>query len=129
MRFRRAEDEEYRPELTPLVDVVFQLIIFFMVSTVFVEYSRQVNIELPSSAGKAAPIESSAVTIEIREDQKIFLNGVELTKDKLLDELVKINEGTSVVIRADKRIPYGHVIQLMAVCEEAGITDIRAAVQ
>ena len=39
MRFHRQQEEEFRPELTPLVDVVFQLVIFFMVTSVFVSYA------------------------------------------------------------------------------------------
>ena len=129
MRFRKTQDEDFKPELTPLVDVVFQLIIFFMVSTVFIEYNRQVNLELPTSAGEREQAQVDVYTIEITEEEKIFLNGVEFARDKLIDQLKGAPSPPPVVIRADKRTPYGIVIQVMDICERAGITDIKAAIQ
>ena len=48
MRFRREDEENFAMEMTPLIDVVFLLIIFFMVSTVFVEFNRHMEINLPT---------------------------------------------------------------------------------
>ena len=84
MRFRKADEEEFRPELTPLVDVVFQLIIFFMVSTVFVEFSQQMDIETPEVKGTLAQDQIKRLTIEITRDEKIFLEGKELALDQVL---------------------------------------------
>lgn len=129
MRFRRPQEEDFRPELTPLVDVVFQLVIFFMVSSVFITYTRQMNIETPESAGKPASEQVSRSTIEITKEEKIFLNGEELTLEVLTDKLQTIVDNSTVVIHADKGLPYGLVMQVMEICESAGITDIRTAVQ
>jgi len=129
MRFNRPQEEDFRPELTPLVDVVFQLVIFFMVSSVFVTYARQMNIELPETAGKPTTEQVSRNTIEITQAEKIFLNGKELTLDELASQLQAITDAQAVVIRADKHLPYGLVMQVMEICEDAGITDIRTAVQ
>ncbi|MHC4103309.1 MAG: ExbD/TolR family protein [Planctomycetota bacterium] len=129
MRFNRPQEEDFRPELTPLVDVVFQLVIFFMVSSVFMTYARQMNIEPPKSTGKPASEQVSRNTIEITQAEKIFLNGKELTLDALAGQLQAVSDTRAVVIRADKRLPYGLVMQVMEICEGAGITDIRTAVQ
>ncbi|UCF94359.1 MAG: biopolymer transporter ExbD [Desulfobacterales bacterium] len=129
MRFRRADEEEFRPELTPLVDVVFQLIIFFMVSTVFVDFTRQMEIALPQSAGKPAQELAAQVTIEITEAQKVFLNGTQLPLEALGERLQSATGTQAVLIRADRRLPYGIVMQVMELCEKAGVTDIRTAVQ
>jgi len=129
MRFNRPQEEDFRPELTPLVDVVFQLVIFFMVSSVFVTYARQVNIELPKAAGKPAAEQVSRNTIEITQAQKIFLNGKELSLDALAGQLQAVSAAHAVVIRADKRLPYGLVMRVMEICESAGMTEIRTAVQ
>lgn len=129
MRFNRPQEEDFRPELTPLVDVVFQLVIFFMVSSVFVTYARQMNIEPPKSTGKPVAEQVSRATIEITQAEKIFLNGKELTLDALAVHLQAISDTRAVVIRADKRLPYGLVMQVMEICEDAGMTDIRTAVQ
>ncbi|MEO2044100.1 MAG: biopolymer transporter ExbD, partial [Nitrospinaceae bacterium] len=49
MRFRKEEEDNFALDMTPMIDVIFLLIIFFMVSTVFVDFSRSMDINLPSS--------------------------------------------------------------------------------
>ena len=129
MRFSKADEEEFRPELTPLVDVVFQLIIFFMVSTVFVEFTQQMDIETPEVEGSLAQDQIKRLTIEITVDEKIFLEGQELALDVIPEHLRDRSSAQSVVIRADKRLPYGVVMQVMQICRSAGINDIRTTVQ
>jgi biopolymer transport protein ExbD len=129
MRFRKADEEDFRPELTPLVDVVFQLIIFFMVSTVFVEFTQQMDIETPEVEGSLAQDQVKRLTIEITVDEKIFLNGKELVLDNIPEHLEDQPNTRSVLIRADKRLPYGVVMQVMQICRSAGIDDIRTTVQ
>jgi len=129
MRFRKADEEEFRPELTPLVDVVFQLIIFFMVSTVFVEFSQQMDIETPEVQGSLVQDQIKRLTIEITRDEKVFLEGKELALDKIAEHLAGHSNAGSVLIRADKRLPYGIVMQVMQICRSAGMNDIRTTVQ
>jgi len=129
MRFRKADEEDFRPDLTPLVDVVFQLIIFFMVSTVFVEFTQQMDIETPEVEGSLAQDQIKRLTIEITVDEKIFLEGQELALDVIPEHLRDRSSAQSVVIRADKRLPYGVVMQVMQICRSAGINDIRTTVQ
>jgi len=129
MRFRKADEEDFRPELTPLVDVVFQLIIFFMVSTVFVEFNQQMDIETPEVEGSLAQDQVKRLTIEITVDEKIFLDGKELALENIQEHLADRSTTRSVLIRADKRLPYGIVMQVMQTCKSAGINDIRTTVQ
>ena len=129
MRFRRADEEDFRPELTPLVDVVFQLIIFFMVSTVFIEFTQQMDIEPPDVNGSLGPGQVNRLTIEITKDEKIYLDGKELTQEEISEHLQGQSDTRAVLIRADKRLPYGIVMQIMQICKTAGMTDIRTTVQ
>ena len=129
MRFRKADEEEFRPELTPLVDVVFQLIIFFMVSTVFIEFTQQMDIEPPEVKESLVHNRVKRLTIEITKDEKIFIDGKDLTIDKISEHLQRQSDTQSVLIRADKRLPYGIVMQIMQICKTAGMTDIRTTVQ
>ena len=129
MRFRKTDEEEFRPELTPLVDVVFQLIIFFMVSTVFIEFSQQMDIETPEIEGSLVQDQVKRLTIEVTKDEKIFLDGKQLAMDKMPEHLRGQPNTRSVLIRADKRLPYGIVMQLIQICRTAGIDDIRTSVQ
>ena len=129
MRINRPQEEDFRPDLTSLVDVVFQLVIFFMVSSVFVSYTRQRNMDLPESAAKSTAEQVDSMTIEITRAEQVFLNGEKLPLTALMDKLQSIHGIPAVVIRADKDLPYGLVMELMEICERVGVTNIRTAVQ
>jgi biopolymer transport protein ExbD len=79
MRFRSEQEENFSLELTPLVDVVFLLLIFFMVSTVFVDFKRQMDISLPLSTSSLPSETEEPVKIELTVDKNIFLNGEKVT--------------------------------------------------
>lgn len=130
MRFRKTDEEEFHPELTPLIDVVFQLVIFFMVSTVFIEYTQQMDIETPEIEGLSAQDQIKHLTIEITGNEKIFLDGRELLAMDMIPKHLSASPFIrSVVIRADKRLPYGVVMQVLQLCRSSGINDIRTAVK
>ena len=130
MKFVRREEEDYSLKLTALIDVVFLLLIFFMVSTAFVDFTRQVDIELPESAGGAPTPKTKVYTIEINKEGGIFLDGRET--DLLgLPGMLKasgINVKRSVLIRADKELNYGLAVEVMGVCKQVGINEIGLAV-
>jgi len=131
LHFKREEDN-FAMEMTPLIDVVFLLIIFFMVSTVFVDFSRRMDINLPSS--KSSIIDEKPKTIEIKmsNDKKIFLAGKPVTLLGLEQTLRKLDvkgKQQTAIIRADKVLPYGEVIQVMGLLQKAGIPDISVAVK
>ena len=131
MHFKREEDN-FAMEMTPLIDVVFLLIIFFMVSTVFVDFSRRMDINLPSS--KSSIIDEKPKTLEIKmsKDKKIFLAGKPITLLGLEQTLRKLDvkgKKQTAIIRADKLLPYGEVIQVMGLLQKAGIPDISVAVK
>ncbi len=135
MRFRKDEEENFGMEMTPMIDVVFLLLIFFMVSTVFVDFDRQMDLTLPSS--KSANLDESpkALEIEMTADKQIFFNGKKVTLDSLEKALGKAksksSEGAKItaLIRADKNLPYGNVIKVMGVLQSAGVPDISVAVK
>jgi biopolymer transport protein ExbD len=132
MRFRREEEDNFAFDMTPMIDVVFLLIIFFMVSTVFVDFSRKMDINLPTS--KSSDIDESAKTIEVEmsKDKKILLTGRPLTLLGLETTLAKMefkDKKPSAIIRADKSLAYGDVIQVMGILQKKGIPDISVAVK
>ena len=73
MRFRREDEDSFAMEMTPLIDVVFLLIIFFMVSTVFVEFSRHMEINLPTSKSSVIDEEPKPLKLKCRRINKFFL--------------------------------------------------------
>ena len=131
MHFKREEDN-FAMEMTPLIDVVFLLIIFFMVSTVFVDFSRRMEINLPSSKSSIIDEKPKTLEIEMSKDKKIFLAGKPITILGLEQALRKLDvkgRKQTAIIKADKLLPYGEVIQVMGLLQKAGIPDISVAVK
>ena len=135
MRFRRKRGEEdYSLQLAPLIDVVFLLLIFFMVSTVFVDFSRRMDIELPEAKAGAATEKSMVFEIEVGTDGKIRLNGEDVTlaaMETLLKQRIPgVGAGKrSAVIRADRKTNHGDVVKVMDICKRSGVTEIGVAVR
>ncbi|KMP12164.1 hypothetical protein UZ36_01685 [Candidatus Nitromaritima sp. SCGC AAA799-C22] len=131
MRFRKENEDNFALDLTPLIDVVFLLLIFFMVSTVFVDFKRRMDISLPTSKTSIIDESSKAIEIEITVDKQVFLNGKKTRLRNLDSDLAKIdkNKRKSAIIRADKNLPYGDVIKVMGMLQSAQILDIGVAVK
>lgn len=131
MQFRKAEEDNFALDMTPMIDVVFLLIIFFMVSTVFVDFSRTMDISLPTSKSSVID-ERKIMEVEMLKDKKIFLEGKSLTLLGLEAALAKMqlkDKKPSATIRADKSLPYGDVIEVMGLLQKKGISDISVAVK
>ncbi len=131
MRFRKSEEESFALDLTPMIDVVFLLLIFFMVSTVFVDFDRRMDLILPSSKSSISDENKEQIEIEMTNDKRIFLNGTQITLQDLESTILDSKEelGKSSVIRADKNLPYGDVVQVMGILQNAGIQEISVAVK
>ena len=131
MRFRSETEENFSLDLTPLVDVVFLLLIFFMVSTVFIDFKRQMDISLPSSKSSAPSEVLEPVKVELTVDRQIFLNGEKISLEEFESALSRISPSKkkSAIIRADKNLPYGNVIKIMGMLQSAQILDIGVAVK
>ena len=131
MRFRREEDS-FAFDMTPMIDVVFLLLIFFMVSTVFVDFSRKMDINLPTSKSSSLDESTKTLEVEMSKDKKILLTGRPLTLLGLETTLAKMefkDKKPSAIIRSDKSLAYGDVIQVMGILQKKGIPDISVAVK
>ncbi len=129
MRFFR-EEEEPTITLVSMTDVVFLLLIFFMVATQFVSTTKQLGIELPEAKGGQAASTKKEYKIEITKDRRIYLNGkrVTLTELDLILQADRKIKNKSALIRADKRLPYGFVIKVMGILKENGVESIGISV-
>ena len=120
--------------LTPLIDVVFLLVIFFLVTSEFEDEERRLDIVLPS-ATSAVPMTSKPreVVVDIDSEGKIYMRG-KVTPMKELEELLKAavaNNPTnqSVVIRADQAASFQPVVNVMDVCNRTGVSDYSVTTQ
>ena len=112
--------------LTPLIDVVFLLLIFFLVASRLSQADRQLDIALPSAAN-AMPmtVEPQELVVNVDHHGRIYIDHREIQLDQLdalLRQLAVDNPvSQSVVIRADRRVPFQAPIDVMNVCLKYGL--------
>lgn len=131
MRFMTAQREDPRPELTPLVDVVFQLIIYFAVSTTFA-YMGAMKVKLPRAGAPELSQRISKLAIVIREDGRAFMEDEPVTQDEIksrLDEVASLSPDTLVVIQADKNVSHGQVVIILDMAQAAGLKRLAIATE
>ena len=106
--------------IAPLIDVVFLLLIFFMLSSHFVT-EPGIKLTLPTSVtAKLHPEED--ITVYISEDNSVYLNGEEITLDNLPDMLraeIQISGKKTVIIKADEKIDLGLAVKVMDIAKQA----------
>ena len=132
MRFASRTEEDYSLQLTSLIDVVFLLLIFFMVSTTFVDFTRRMDILLPKSKESTEVSKAQNFLLEVGVEKKLSLNGEAVTfadLERRLKQARKKPGKRTLTIKADKRLDYGFVVQIMGVSFAAGIRDISVAVK
>ncbi|RLA81135.1 MAG: biopolymer transporter ExbD [Deltaproteobacteria bacterium] len=128
---RRSQADEPRIELTPLVDMVFLLLIFFMLSTTFV-VSPGIKVDLPKATKEKVFREKRELKVTITKDNKVYLNGRRIKPKELeraFRERAKKAPQTLVIIRADARALHGKVVEVMDMAKTAGLHRLAIATQ
>ncbi len=127
---RKNRDEEANLSMTPLIDVVLLLLIFYVVTSSFVD--REIQLELPESEASAIPDEKKKFTVEIGQGGAIALNG-KATTIELLDRTIEVaaaaDDIQSVEIRADRNVTHGRVVQVLGIIKKHGVDTIGIAVK
>lgn len=130
MRLRKRKEDEIGVDMSPLIDMVFILLIFFMVSTTFVK-DMQVDISRPA-ASSAKPSSSKSLRIFIDSGNSVYLNGEKIRtwvlQGKIRDK-VKSDRLKSVLIVTDKNVKADKLVEVVDQCRMAGISDIGVATE
>ena len=130
----RKKKRDVELNLTPLIDVVFLLLIFFMVSTSFTR-ETQIKLELPKADVEQMQSEPDIIEISIDREGRVFINGkalVNSTIDNLkraIQPIIASNDKLPLVISADANTPYQSVVMAMDAASQLGITNIKMATQ
>jgi biopolymer transport protein ExbD len=133
MPLKTFHDEAPALNLTSMIDVLFLLIIFFMVATKFDEMERNIEVAVPevAEAGDVTPPPRPLV-VSVLEDGRVELDGAQVTLEELTARLsaarTPLTEPT-VVIRGDSACPFQHVATALAACQQAGISDLGITVR
>lgn len=132
MPLKTHQDDLPAINLTPMIDIVFNLIIFFMVSTKFTEIERKVDLSLPEVGGAAALNQAPrSRVINIYRDGTIGLDGQTVTLVELRARLADVHRqqpDVELTVRGDGLTHYQNVAAVMTACRQAGISEMGIAV-
>ena len=131
MPLKTAAIEEPDLNLTPMIDIVFLLIVFFMVGTRFTDLEREFDVQLPAVSA-APPLTSlpDEIVVNIQKSGKLQVNGKHRSLKELESDLIAARKRYAdqiVVVRGDGEGPYQNVADVLAVCRRAGVKGIKLA--
>jgi biopolymer transport protein ExbD len=127
MRFKRRLSTQSAPNLIPMIDVVFQLVVFFMVSTTFI-ITPGISLVLPSSQ-TAEPVAMSKLVITVVARDEIYYNQEQHTLASLNGRLAEITEAEkeqikTVVLEGDRSISYSLLVEILDVLRRNGFKGV-----
>ena len=132
MNLQPGSNDEPEVNLTPLIDVVFLLLIFFMVSTTF-EHQSRIQIELPEATASPEEFEEESIEIVIDAQGRYFIGEEQVVNTELktlksaLSKVVGDRGTVPVTIRADASTPHQAVITALDATSQLGLTQISLA--
>jgi len=124
MEFERPSELRVKLELTPLIDVIFQLLVFFMLSSNFIYPS--IELQLPELVDNSPTVLTQKLVITVDKNGKYYLNTTPVTEETLLSELQRwISEikDLTLFIRMDYHVPYGKFLTLLSTTQQAGVKN------
>ena len=127
LRFRRKLSPVARVDLIPMIDVVFQLVVFFMVSSTFI-VTPGIGIEFPESS-TAEQVAMSKLVVTVISEDEVYLNKEAYTMSELKDRLEDFTgeekqELKSVVLEGDKTLPYSLIVQVLDILRINGFQGV-----
>jgi biopolymer transport protein ExbD len=132
MNFRPHKKQDVEVDITPLIDVVFLLLIFFMVTTTF-ERESEINITLPEASKEMMEAKPDAVNVAIDAQSHVYVNDKELVntqistiKQGIYDALGNLDD-VPVIISADAETPHQMVVKVMDAARQLGLVRITFA--
>lgn len=121
----RSDRDATGIDLTPVIDIVFLLLIFFLVATTFAQQEREMEIALPRTA-HSGPISAALreIIINVAADGRLVVSGAQIAEEPLgamIAAAVEANPAQKVTIRGDSRTNWGRMAQVMDLCRGAGV--------
>ena len=131
MRFSNARRADPLIDVTPMIDIVFQLVLFFMVTTTFIT-SPGIQVDLPRSEAQTLVNDDKDINIWVSVDGLVYLNEEAVTVDGLRDALRGASQRdleTLVILKADTGATHGRVVEVMDLARGFGLTRLAIATQ
>lgn len=132
MNFRKqAVPEAAGFQIAPMVDIVFLLLIFFLVTWNFARYETELDVKVPTAKeGKESRRSVGEVIINVKNDGSIVINRKTVSAEELGGTLRKISElypDQAVVLRGDQSADYRHIVAVLDICRAANIWNVAFA--
>jgi biopolymer transport protein TolR len=111
--------------VTPMVDVMLVLLIIFMVTAPLIQAG--VRVDLPQTRAAPLDVKEDRVVLTLTREQRIYIGKTEIPRAQLKDKLVgnvKLKRDREIYLHADRSLPYGFVVDIMAVVKEAGVETL-----
>lgn len=128
MKFREMRRVQAQPDLIPMIDIIFLLLLFFILSSSFV-LQQGINVSLPRTVTVERPVRKDVILV-VSRDRRVFLNNREVPLQALwgllIEEMKSQREGV-LVIRADRAVSHGFVVRVMDIARQAGALRIAIA--
>ncbi|MEM1348025.1 MAG: biopolymer transporter ExbD [Myxococcota bacterium] len=130
MKFRKRPSDEQQVDISPLIDMVFILLIFFMVSTTFVK-DMQLELERPGAAS-ATPASTKSIRVYIDASANTYLDGNPVRPWMLqsrVRDLLRGGADGSVLVIVDRRVPSERLLEVVDQCRLGGASDVGVATE
>lgn len=131
MKFAASRRDDASIDVTPMIDIVFQLVLFFMVSTTFAT-APGFEVDLPHASSQTIVQEDGDVQIWMTMDGAVYVNDVAVGAEDLQATLLRraeANPNTLVVIKADTGVAHGRVVAVMDRARAVGLTRLAIATE
>lgn len=127
MKFKRRLEARAGVDLVPMIDVVFQLILFFLVATTFAVLPG-IELDLPVSS-TAESTRTNGITISVSREGQLYVNSDKVTLEALDEALMAVavdgaREKVPVSLEADAAVPNGQIVQILDSLRRTGFTGV-----
>ena len=118
-------------QLAPMIDVVFLLLIFFIVLWNYARFETEIDISVPAaSAGENPEITIGEIVVNVKKEGQIIIEGVEKTETETLEmfnNIVAAYPDQALILRGDKEASFDHIVKILNLCKKANIWNISFA--
>lgn len=131
MKFRNEPLDRTEMQFAPMIDIVFLLLIFFIVTWSYARFETEIDISVPAAAeGKSPKRSIGEIIVNVKKDGAIFVEGKDTSDDELLATLTQVAreyKDQAVILRGDKETAFDHIVAVLNVCQRAGIWNVAFA--
>ncbi len=135
MQFREKRQEEVGIDLTPFIDVVFMLLLFFVVSASLFKGATQLGVQLPKAQVQQFTKEGNILEIGVDAQGAYYINGSPLQSNepaklkRIVAAKLEQNKSLAIVVAGDKKAPHQAVVSVLEIASQLGVSKVQIIAQ